>query len=63
MALVTLAIGCGSTICSHVNDAAFWIVKEYSGMTLKETFGTYTVLSTISSVIGLVCTLILDLFV
>lgn len=63
LTLVTLAIGCGSTICSHVNDAAFWIVKEYSGMTLKETFGTYTVLSTISSVIGLVCTLILDLFV
>lgn len=60
--LVALATGAGSAIASHVNDAGFWMVKESLGMTLKEAFGTYTVLSTIVAVSGLVFTLILDMF-
>ncbi|WP_338470778.1 gluconate:H+ symporter [Niallia sp. XMNu-256] len=63
LALVALATGAGSAIASHVNDAGFWMVKESLGMNLKEAFGTYTVLSTIVAVCGLVFTLILDLFV
>ncbi|MFJ7725903.1 gluconate:H+ symporter [Neobacillus sp. NPDC097160] len=62
LALVTLATGAGSAIASHVNDAGFWMVKESLGMSLKEAFGTYTVLSTIVSVSGLVFTLILSMF-
>ncbi|PTE94307.1 gluconate permease, partial [Staphylococcus cohnii] len=42
LALVTLATGAGSCILSHVNDAMFWMIKEYMGMTIKETFATYT---------------------
>ena len=61
--LVALATGAGSAIASHVNDAGFWMVKEYLGMTLKEAFGTYTVLSTIVAVSGLVCTLLLDIII
>ncbi|MDQ6596125.1 gluconate permease [Bacillus salipaludis] len=60
--LVALATGAGSAIASHVNDAGFWMVKESLGMSLKEAFGTYTVLSTIVGVCGLVFTLILDMF-
>ena len=61
--LVALATGAGSAIASHVNDAGFWMVKESLGMTLKEAFGTYTVLSTIVAVSGLVCTLLLDIII
>jgi len=61
--LVTLATGAGSAIASHVNDAGFWMVKESLGMSLKEAFGTYTVLSTIVAVAGLVCTLLLDIII
>lgn len=61
--LVALATGAGSAVASHVNDAGFWMVKESLGMTLKEAFGTYTVLSTIVGVCGLIFTLILDIFV
>lgn len=61
--LVALATGAGSAIASHVNDAGFWMVKESLGMTLKETFGTYTVLSTLVAVSGLIFTLLLDIFV
>ena len=63
LALVTLATGAGSAICSHVNDAGFWMVKEYFGLSLKETFSTWTVLSTIVSVTGLISILLLSMVV
>ncbi|MBY0099184.1 GntP family permease [Mesobacillus maritimus] len=63
LALVVLATGAGSSICSHVNDAGFWMIKEYFGLSMKETFGTWTVLSTITSVAGLGFILLLNLFV
>jgi len=63
LALVVLATGAGSIIASHVNDTGFWIVKESFGLTMKETFGTWTVLETIISVSGLVFVLLLSLFV
>lgn len=63
LALVTLATGCGSAIASHVNDAGFWMVKEYFGFSMKETFSTWTLLSTILSITGLIFILILSLFV
>lgn len=60
LALVTLATGAGSAICSHVNDAGFWMIKEYFGLSMKETFSTWTVLSTIASVTGLGFILLLN---
>lgn len=63
LALVTLATGAGSSVASHVNDAGFWMVKEYFGLSLKETFGTWTLLSTVVSVIGLGMVLLLSLVV
>lgn len=63
LALITLATGAGSAICSHVNDAGFWMVKEYFGLTLKETFSTWSILSTIVSVTGLIGILLLSLVV
>ena len=62
LVLVTLATGAGSCMASHVNDAAFWIVKEYMGMNMKETFATYSVISSIISVVGLGFIMLLDLF-
>jgi GntP family gluconate:H+ symporter len=61
--LLVLATGAGSLILSHVNDAGFWMIKEYFGMTVKETFMTWTALETIISVAALVFILVLDLFV
>src|SRR5699024_1199266 len=52
-ALVVLAIGAGSLFFSHVNDAGFWLVKEYFGMTIGETIKTWSVMETIISVVGL----------
>lgn len=63
LALVVLATGAGSLIASHVNDAGFWMFKEYFGLSMKETFATWTLLETIVSVAGLGFTLLLSLFV
>src|SRR5690625_6916383 len=45
LALVALATGAGTAFASHVNDPGFWMVKEFFGLSLKETFATYTLLS------------------
>ena len=60
IALVVLAIGAGSLFFSHVNDAGFWLVKEYFGMTVGETIKTWSVMETIISVMGLGMTLLLS---
>lgn len=62
-ALVVLSTGAGSLIASHVNDAGFWMFKEFFGLSLKETFATWTLLETIISVSGLVFVLLLSLVV
>jgi GntP family gluconate:H+ symporter len=61
VALVVLAIGAGSLFFSHVNDAGFWLVKEYFGLTVGETIKTWSVMETIISVMGLALTLLLSL--
>ncbi|MEE1752513.1 GntT/GntP/DsdX family permease [Streptomyces sp. SP18CS02] len=60
-ALLVLAIGAGSLFFSHVNDAGFWLVKEYFGMSVGQTIKTWSVMETIISVVGIVCVLLLSL--
>ncbi|MFX5530090.1 gluconate transporter, partial [Acinetobacter baumannii] len=51
--LLVLATGAGSLILSHVNDAGFWLVKEYFNMSVGETFKTWTVMETLISVVAI----------
>ncbi|WP_306326064.1 GntT/GntP/DsdX family permease [Streptomyces venezuelae] len=60
-ALLVLAIGAGSLFFSHVNDAGFWLVKEYFGMTVGQTVKTWSVMETIISVVGIGFVLLLSL--
>jgi H+/gluconate symporter-like permease len=61
--LLVIATGAGSLMFSHVNDAGFWMVKEYLGLSVPETFKTWTVLETILSFVAFGLALVLDLFV
>jgi GntP family gluconate:H+ symporter len=61
--LLVLAIGSGSLFFSHVNDAGFWLVKEYFGLTVGETIRSWSVMETIISVVGLAGVLLLQMFV
>ncbi|MFB6529852.1 MULTISPECIES: gluconate:H+ symporter [unclassified Streptomyces] len=60
-ALLVLAIGAGSLFFSHVNDAGFWLVKEYFGMSVGQTIKTWSVMETIISVVGIGFVLLLSL--
>lgn len=60
--LIALAIGAGSVFFCHVNDAGFWMVREYFGLELKQTLWVWSVLQTVVSVTGLAGTLLLSLW-
>jgi len=61
--LLVLATGAGSLMLSHVNDAGFWLIKEFFNMSVPQTLKTWTVAETIIGVTGLVLTLMLSLVV
>ncbi|WP_312899592.1 GntP family permease [Corynebacterium variabile] len=63
VALLVLAIGAGSVFFSHVNDAGFWLVKEYFGMTVPQTLKTWSLMETVLSVTALVVVLLINLIV
>src|SRR5213076_391985 len=59
--LLVLATGAGSLVLSHVNDAGFWLIKEFFNMTVPQTLKTWTVAETIIGIAGLGFTLLLSL--
>jgi GntP family gluconate:H+ symporter len=61
--LLVLAIGSGSLFLSHVNDAGFWLINQYFGMSVKDTFKTWSLMETLISVTGLAGVMILSLVV
>ncbi len=58
--LMTLSIGSGSLMFSHINDSGFWLFKEYFNLNIKDTLRSWTLMETIISVIGLAGVLILN---
>jgi Gnt-I system high-affinity gluconate transporter len=57
---MVLSIGAGSLMFSHVNDTGFWLFKEYFGLSLKDTFRTWSVMEAIVSIAGLGGVLLLN---
>jgi gluconate transporter len=55
--MIVMALSAGGTILSHVNDAGFWLVNEYFGMTVPQTLQSWTVMKVITSIVGLACIL------
>nr|WP_208406900.1 gluconate:H+ symporter [Amycolatopsis granulosa] len=52
-ALLVLAIGSGSLFFSHVNDAGFWLVKEYFGLSVGQTVRSWSIMETVISVVAI----------
>jgi len=59
--LLALAIGAGSLMFSHVNDSGFWLFKEYFGISVKDTFKSWSVMEAIVSIVGLGGVLVLQM--
>jgi gluconate transporter len=58
-ALTVVAIGAGAIVSSHINDAGFWLVNRYLGLSEAETLRSWTVVSTIVGITGFIATLTL----
>ncbi|MCG7337466.1 gluconate:H+ symporter [Sporosarcina sp. ACRSM] len=61
--LMVLAAGAGSITFSHVNDAGFWIYKEYFNLSIGKTIKTWSIMVTILSIVGLAGVLLINMFV
>ncbi|MEY9094012.1 GntP family permease [Paenibacillus sp. RC84] len=61
--LVVLATGAGSIVLSHVNDAGFWMVKEFFNLSVPQTLKSWTVMETLLSVIGLAFIMMLSVII
>ncbi|MBK3519583.1 gluconate transporter [Carboxylicivirga marina] len=62
LAAITIAIGAGSIVLSHVNDSGFWLANKYLVLTEKQTLQTWTVMETIIGVTGGVVASLIMLF-
>lgn len=58
--LMVLAVGAGSLMFSHVNDAGFWMFKEYFNLSLKNTFKSWALMESIVGTVGLIGVLLLN---
>jgi H+/gluconate symporter-like permease len=51
--LMVLATGAGSVMWSHFNDSGFWMFKEFFGLTVKQTFQSWSLMESAIGVIGI----------
>ncbi|GBR71860.1 GntT/GntP/DsdX family permease [Gluconobacter kanchanaburiensis] len=61
--LMVLVTGAGSVAFGPMNDAGFWQMKEYLGLTVPQTLRTWSVLETLIAVFGLVFCLLASIFI
>jgi Gnt-I system high-affinity gluconate transporter len=57
--LMVLSIGAGSLMFSHVNDAGFWLFKEYFNLGIKDTILSWSLMETVVAIVGLAGVMIL----
>ncbi|MGD8340353.1 MAG: gluconate:H+ symporter [Gammaproteobacteria bacterium] len=63
LALHVIAIAAGATIASHVNDSGFWLVNRYLGLSVPDTFKTWTALTTIAAIVAIVLVMLISLVI
>ena len=56
---IMLSITAGSMFCSHVNDPGFWLFQQYLNLDFKTTFKTWTLGTTIASIVAFIIILIM----
>lgn len=61
--IIAIAIGSGAIGCTIVTDSLFWLVKQYCGASLSETFKYYTTATFIASLLALACTFLLSFII
>jgi GntP family gluconate:H+ symporter len=60
-ALTVLAIGAGALTVSHINDSYFWVVSQFSNLTVKQALKTHTIATLVQGITALLILLLLQL--
>jgi len=63
LACIVIAIASGASILSHVNDSGFWLVSQYLGLSEKQTFKSWSTMTTILAFTGFAMALMIHLFI
>lgn len=59
LSLMVMAVGAGSMTVSHANDSYFWVVTQFSGMSVKTAYKTLTVATLLQGLTTFVVTFFL----
>lgn len=57
--LIVMAVGSGAMIVSHTNDAWFWVVSQFTGISTKDTYRTHTILTGLQGIVSFAMTMLL----
>jgi GntP family gluconate:H+ symporter len=56
---LVMAAGSGAMVVSHTNDAWFWVVSQFTGISARDTYRTHTILTGMQGVVSFATTLLL----
>lgn len=58
LTLVVMAIGAGAMTVSHANDSYFWVVSQFGGLSLKEAYKSFTLVTLFQGIVTLLLVLL-----
>lgn len=58
-ALTVLAIGAGSMVVSHANDSYFWVVTQFSNMSVSQGYKLQTIGTLVEGIAAIVTILVM----
>ncbi|HOX11257.1 MAG TPA: GntP family permease, partial [Spirochaetales bacterium] len=62
-ALAVVAIGAGAMVVSHANDSYFWVVSQFSGMSVNTAYKAYSSATAVEGVVAALVVAVMSLFV
>lgn len=60
LSLLVAAIGAGAMTLSHANDSYFWVVTQFGGLSVRDAYRSYTLITFLQGVTALVTVLLLS---
>jgi GntP family gluconate:H+ symporter len=59
LSLLLAATAAGTMMVSHANDAYFWVIAQFSGLTMQQTYRSFSLMSIVLSICSLLVVLLL----
>ena len=61
--LTVIAIGAGSMVVSHANDSYFWVVSQFSNMSVATAYKAFTPATAVEGILAFVAVFVMSFFV